>query len=86
MTAAPLVRNEHGAILGIDWRRVPGMADDTIHVPGPIPAWAVMPGDRVGLDGEIVTVLAQAIPPAYTQWLGWQLLDVLVLESSDGEL
>lgn len=53
--SAPLVRNEHGAILGIDWRRVPGTALSP--VPGVIDVRDVMPGDRVILGGEEVTVL-----------------------------
>lgn len=53
--SAPLVRNEHGAILGIDWRRVPGTGLCT--VPGEIDVRDVMPGDRVELGGDVVTVL-----------------------------
>ncbi len=55
---APLVRNRHGAILGVDWRRVPGMAGEGLAVPGTVPAYAVMPGDRIRLDGDLVTVLS----------------------------
>lgn len=51
----PMVRNEQGAILGIDWRRVPGSAMCT--VPGEIDVRDVMPGDGVQLDGQVVTVL-----------------------------
>lgn len=51
----PMVRNEHGAVLGIDWRRVPGMG--LCAVPGVIDVRAVMPGDGVELDGQVVTVL-----------------------------
>lgn len=54
----PMVRNEHGAILGIDWRRVPGSAMCT--VPGVIDVRDVMPGDGVLLDGQVVTVLRVA--------------------------
>ncbi len=50
-----MVRNEHGAILGIDWRRVPGSAMCT--VPGVIDVRDVMPGDGVELGGQVVTVL-----------------------------
>lgn len=60
---APLVRNEHGAILGIDWRRVPGAADAV--VPGMIPAKHVMPGDTVrmfGVDVVVATTRAHGIP------------------------
>jgi len=53
--STPFVRNEHGAILGIDWRRVPGTA--LCAVPGRIDVRDVMPGDRVRLGGEVVTVL-----------------------------
>lgn len=56
--SAPLVRNEHGAVLGIDWRRVPGTALSP--VPGRIDVRDVMPGDRVELGGEVVTVLRVA--------------------------
>lgn len=51
----PLVRNEHGAPLGIDWRRVPEMGLDP--VPGRIDVRNVMPGDVVELGGEHVTVI-----------------------------
>lgn len=53
--STPMVRNEHGAVLGIDWRRVPGMS--MCQVPGVIDVRDVMPGDGVKLGGEIVTVL-----------------------------
>lgn len=53
--STPLVRNEHGAVLGIDWRRVPGTALGP--VPGRIDVRDVMPGDRVELGGDVVTVL-----------------------------
>lgn len=55
---APLVRDQHGANLGVDWRRVPGMVAEGLAVPGRVPAHAVMPGDRVLVDGSIVTVIA----------------------------
>lgn len=56
--SAPVVRNEHGAVLGIDWRRVPGVGLCT--VPGQIDVRDVMPGDRVELGGQVVTVLRVA--------------------------
>lgn len=55
---APLVRDQHGAVLGVDWRRVPGMVAEGLAVPGTVPAWVVMPGDRVRVDGALVTVLS----------------------------
>jgi hypothetical protein len=51
----PMVRNEHGAILGVDWRQVPGMGLETI--PGRIDVRNVMPGDTVRLDGQDVVVI-----------------------------
>ena len=54
----PVVWNEHGAVLGIDWRRVPGMGLET--VPGRIDVRNVMPGDVVRLGAEDVTVLRVA--------------------------
>ncbi len=54
----PVVRDEHGAILGIDWRQVPGMG--LCAAPGRIDVRNVMPGDRVRLDGQVVTVLRVA--------------------------
>jgi hypothetical protein len=54
---APLVRNQHGVILGVDWRRVPGMAREGVVVPGAVPAWSVMPGDRIRHGRDLVTVL-----------------------------
>ncbi|MFK4760333.1 hypothetical protein ACI3KS_05295 [Microbacterium sp. ZW T5_45] len=53
--SVPLVRNQYGAILGIDWRRVPGAALGP--VPGRIDVRDVMPGDRVRLGGQLVVVL-----------------------------
>lgn len=50
-----MVRNEHGAILGVDWRQVPGMGLET--VPGRIDVRNVMPGDTVRLDGQDVIVI-----------------------------
>lgn len=50
-----MVRNEHGAILGIDWRQVPGMGLST--VPGVIDVRDVMPGDGIRVEGVPVTVL-----------------------------
>lgn len=51
----PMVRSEHGTVLGIDWRRVPGMGLCT--VPGVIDVRDVMPGDGIVLGGLAVTVL-----------------------------
>lgn len=51
----PMVYNQDGARLGIDWRRVPGMGLCT--VPGVIDVRDVMPGDTVELGGEDVVVL-----------------------------
>lgn len=51
---APLVRDEHGAILGVDWRRVDGTTGAT--VPGYIESVYVMPGDRVMCQGSPITV------------------------------
>jgi hypothetical protein len=53
--STPFVRNERGAILGIDWRRVPGTALSP--VPGRIDVRDLMPGDGVELGGQVVTVL-----------------------------
>lgn len=53
--SAPVVRNEHGAVLGIDWRRVPGMGMS--EVPGVIDVRDVMPGDGLEFNGQVVTVL-----------------------------
>lgn len=49
-----MVRNEHGAALGIDWRQVDGMGLET--VPGRIDVRNVMPGDTVHLNGQDVVV------------------------------
>jgi hypothetical protein len=54
----PMVRNEHGAILGVDWRQVPDMGLEP--VPGRIDVRNVMPGDTVRLGAEDVTVLRVA--------------------------
>lgn len=55
MTAsAPLVRNEHGAILGIDFRRTDL---SPIQVPGLVSAQHVMPGDTIARsEGEYVVL------------------------------
>lgn len=50
----PLVRNEHGAPCGIDWRQVPDMGLEP--VPGRIDVRNVMPGDTVRLDGQDLVV------------------------------
>jgi hypothetical protein len=52
--SAPLVRDEQGAILGVDWRRVKGASG--AQVPGFIESVYVMPGDRVMVQGSTVTV------------------------------
>lgn len=51
----PVVRSETGAILGIDWRQVPGMGLST--VPGVIDVRDVMPGDGITVEGVPVTVI-----------------------------
>ena len=56
--SAPLVRDEHGAILGVDWRRTP-LAVAGVAVPGAVPARAVMPGDTLRWNGEDVLVLTR---------------------------
>lgn len=50
----PMVRNPQGAVLGVDWRQVPGMG--LASVPGRIPVVDVFPGDTVRLDGQDVVV------------------------------
>lgn len=50
-----MVRDEHGTILGVDWRRYPGMTDST--VPGLVRVEALMPGDIIRLGGEFRLVL-----------------------------
>lgn len=57
MTGEPLVRNRHGAVLGIDYRRTE-LAPVGVRVPGRIPARAVMPGDTVQIDGGRYVVQA----------------------------
>lgn len=47
---APLVRTEHGAILGVDWRRERGL------VPGQIEAKNVVTGDTLVAQGTRVVV------------------------------
>ncbi|MEV4735528.1 MULTISPECIES: hypothetical protein [unclassified Microbacterium] len=49
--SVPLVRTQHGAILGVDWRAEKGA------VPGPVPATEVMPGDGIRLANAAPTVL-----------------------------
>lgn len=52
----PVVRNEYGAILGIDFRQTP-LTPEGLRVPGQVPARAVFPGDviRAGtLDADLV--------------------------------
>jgi hypothetical protein len=55
--SVPLVRTEDGAILGADYRRIPGMAKLDTVVPGFIPAKAVAPGDTLRFNGEDVLVI-----------------------------
>ena len=50
----PVVRNPAGAVLGVDWRQVPGMG--LVTVPGPVLARDVAPGDTIRLDGQDVVV------------------------------
>lgn len=52
----PLIRNEHGAVLGADWRRT---ELSPIKVPGRIAARAVMPGDTIEVGGERYVVLSK---------------------------
>lgn len=61
--STPLARTEDGAVLGPDYRRVPGMSKYA--VPGFVPAEFVMPGDRVTLGVESFLVL-RVIPIANT--------------------
>lgn len=56
--SAPLVRDEHGAILGIDWRRTPAGKHQ---VPGPVPAEFVQPGDGIVVEGVPVTVYMRLV-------------------------
>lgn len=51
----PLVRNQHGAVLGVDWRQTE-LSD--VQVPGLVPASAVMPGDTVAIAGVSGVVLS----------------------------
>lgn len=55
---APLVRTEDGAILGPDYRRMPGMSEH--QVPGNIPAEFVMPGDTIVAQGSRIVVYKTA--------------------------
>lgn len=62
---APLVRDQRGAVLGVDWRRVPGMVSEGLAVPGTVPAKHVMPGDTIrmhGVDVVVATTRAHGIP------------------------
>jgi DNA (cytosine-5)-methyltransferase 1 len=34
-------------------------------------------GDAIGIDWMVQGELAEAIPPAYTRFIGWQLMAVL---------
>jgi len=53
----PLVRTEEGAILGPDYRRIPGFVKPGFEVPGVIPAEMLEPGDTVRLYGSDLLVL-----------------------------
>lgn len=57
LAGTPLVRTEDGAILGPDYRRIPGFAKLDAVVPGRVAASAVMPGDTVRIDGADVLVI-----------------------------
>jgi len=46
----PVVRDEHGAILGADYRQTE-LAPEGVRVPGRVPARVVFPGDRVTIAG-----------------------------------
>lgn len=59
MTATmPLVRTPAGAVLGPDFRQVPGLARPGYEVPGLIPADGVQPGDTVLLGAVEYVVLS----------------------------
>lgn len=50
----PVVRNPKGAVLGVDWRQVPGMG--LASVPGRVSALDVFPGDTIRLGGQDLVV------------------------------
>lgn len=54
---APMVRNEHGAILGVDYRRTDL---SPVQVPGRVAVEAVMPGDTVRFGRDALVVLSKA--------------------------
>lgn len=54
---APMVRNEHGAILGVDYRRT---ELSPVQVPGRISVETVMPGDTVRFGRDARVVLSKA--------------------------
>lgn len=54
-----MVRTEDGAILGPDYRRIPGFTRPETSVPGMVCADAVMPGDTIRLAGHDVLVLTR---------------------------
>lgn len=61
----PLVRTEDGAILGPDYRRIPGFVKPGNEVPGVVPASTIEPGDTVRLAGHdvlVITTRAHGIP------------------------
>ena len=53
----PMVRTEDGAILGPDYRRIPGLAKPDEIPPGRISAASVMPGDTLRLLNQDVLVI-----------------------------
>ena len=55
-TETPMVRNEHGAVLGIDWRRTDL---SPITVPGRVAVEVVMPGDTVRFHRVLRVVLSK---------------------------
>lgn len=61
----PMVRNEHGAILGVDYRRTDM---SPVEVPGRIAVESVMPGDTVRFGREQLVVLSKSAAPGVS-WL-----------------
>ncbi|MBN9210751.1 MAG: hypothetical protein J0I95_04450 [Microbacterium sp.] len=65
LVGTPLVRTEDGAILGPDYRRIPGFVKPGFEVPGVVPASSVEPGDTVRLAGQdllVLTTRANGVP------------------------
>lgn len=79
--SAPLVRNQHGAILGIDWRRVPGMG--LASVPGRIQARDLMPGDTIRVGRDDMVVLRGS---AAAGWGGTPLMHLIVRTPGGAEI